>query len=54
LCRKGGMRVVDVKEAFIDEGSRGFFREEEIQAYRNLKGTPLLTFLFVYKPKGKG
>lgn len=54
LCQKSGIRVVNVREAFIDEGIRGFFREEEIQAYRNLKGSPLLAFLFVYKPKGKG
>jgi SAM-dependent methyltransferase len=49
LCRKAGLRVVDLREAFIDEGTRGLFRENEIPAYRSLKGTPLLAFLFVYK-----
>jgi len=52
FCRQVGLRVVDVRESFIDETSRQLFREEEIAAYRNLKGTPLLIFLFVYKPKG--
>lgn len=53
LCRQTGFRVVDVREVFIDDQLRQFFKEEEIQVYRNLKGTPLLIFLFVYKPKGK-
>lgn len=52
LCRQVGLRIIDVREAFVDEGARQLFKEEEIQAYRNLKGTPLLVFLFVYKPKG--
>lgn len=52
FCRQAGLRVVDVREAFVDEASRQLFREEEIGAYRSLKGTPLLIFLFVYKPKG--
>lgn len=52
ICRQEGMRIVDVREVIIDEGMRQFFKEDEIQAYRNLKGTPLLIFLFVYKPKG--
>ena len=51
MYRSIGLRVVDVREAFIDEGMRQFFKEEEIPAYRNLKGTPLLIFLFIYKPK---
>jgi SAM-dependent methyltransferase len=53
VCKKGGVRVVDIKEAVVDEEMRSFFHEDEIQAYRNLKGTPLLAFLFVYKPKGR-
>ena len=52
FCRQAGLRVVDVREIFVDEGMRQLFHEEEIAAYRNLKGTPLLVFLFVYKPKG--
>lgn len=51
LCKAAGLRVVDVREAFIDEELRTLFRESEIAAYRSLKGTPLLLFLFVYKPK---
>lgn len=54
LARQGGLRVVDLREAFLDETTRGFFREEEIPAYRNLKGTPLLAFIVVYKPRGRG
>lgn len=52
IVAKAGMRVIDLKEAYVDEAMRQMFREEEIQAYRNLKNTPLLIFLFVYKPKG--
>lgn len=51
ICRQVGLRVVDVREDYIDEGIRKIFKGDEIQAYRNLKGTPLLIFLFVYKPK---
>lgn len=51
LFRQSGLRVVDVREAFVDESMRQHFKEEEIQAYRNLKGSPLIIFLFVYKPK---
>jgi len=49
LCRQAGLRVVDLREAFIDEGARALFKEDEIPAYRALKGTPLLAFLFIYK-----
>lgn len=49
LCRKAGLRIVDLREAFIDEGTRGLFKEDEIPVYRSLKGTPLLAFLFIYK-----
>lgn len=52
VCRQAGLRIVNVREAFVDEGMRQLFKEDEIQVYRNLKGTPLLIFLFVYKPKG--
>lgn len=53
FCRLAGLRVVDLKESFIDEEMRSFFKENEINAYRSLKGTPFLVFLFVYKPKKK-
>lgn len=53
LCRKAGLRVVDLRETFFDEGTRGIFGEDEIGAYRSLKGTPLLAFFFVYKLRRK-
>ncbi len=53
LCRKADLRVVDLREAFIDESMRSLFKEDEIPAYRSLKGTPLLVFLFIYKLKKK-
>jgi len=53
LMRKAGLRIVDLREIFIDEQSRGFFKDTEIGAYRALKGSPLLAFFFVYKPKTK-
>jgi hypothetical protein len=49
LCRKAGLRIVDLRESFIDESARALFGEDEIAAYRQLKGTPLLAFFFVYK-----
>jgi SAM-dependent methyltransferase len=53
LCRKAGLRVVDLREVFIDETMRSMFSEEEIGAYRSLKGTPLVAFLFLYKLRKK-
>ena len=52
LFRQTGLRIVDVREAFIDEGMRQHFKDAETSAYRGLKGTPILIFIFVYKPKG--
>lgn len=52
ICRQSGLRVVDVREIFVDESMRQMFKGEEISAYRNLKGTPLIIFIFIYKPKG--
>ncbi len=51
LARNASLRVVDVREAFITEELRTLFQEAEIPTYRAIKGTPLLTFFFVYKPK---
>ncbi len=51
--RSAGLRVMDVRESFIDDSSRKHFSEEEVSAYRQLKGTPLLVFLFFYKPREK-
>lgn len=52
VCKKAGLRIIDVREAFVDETIRSLFRSEEIATYRNLKGTPFLIFLSIYKPKG--
>lgn len=51
LSKKIGLRVVDLREVLIDEELRQFFYEEEIQTYRNLKGSPFLICLFIYKPR---
>lgn len=53
LFKKAGLRIIDIREAWIDETVRSVFSEEEIHEYRELKGTPLVIFLFFYKPKGK-
>jgi len=53
LCKLAGIRVVDLKESLIEEDMRPLFKENEISAYRSLKGTPFLVFVFVYKPKQK-
>jgi ubiquinone/menaquinone biosynthesis C-methylase UbiE len=49
LCRKAGLRVVNLREAFVEEGMRKLFAEGEISAYRSLKNTPILAFFFIYK-----
>lgn len=51
--REGGLRVVDIKEGFIDDAARRFFNEEEVSAYRQLKGSPLVAMIFFYKPRQK-
>jgi len=51
LCKHVGLRVVDLRESFLDESMRQFFAQEEIHTYRSLKGSPLLVFLFLYKPR---
>ncbi len=53
ICKLAGIRVVDLKEALVEEEMRQLFKEEEIGVYRSLKGSPLLVFIFVYKPKQK-
>jgi hypothetical protein len=49
LCRKAGLRVVNLREAFVEDSMRSLFAEGEISAYRSLKNTPILAFFFVYK-----
>ncbi|MFH1874401.1 MAG: methyltransferase domain-containing protein [Pseudomonadota bacterium] len=53
ICRTAGLRIMNIKEAFIDEGLRSKFSQSEIQTYRNIKGTPLIIFVFFFKPKVK-
>ena len=53
MFRKSGMRIIDLRESWIDETLRSYFPEEDIQTYRTLKGTPLIVFLFFYKPRRK-
>jgi SAM-dependent methyltransferase len=51
LAKKVDLRVVDLREAIVDEEMRSFFEQPEIGIYRALKGSPLITFFFLYKPK---
>ena len=53
ICRAAGLRVIDLKEAFIDESVRSLFDTQEIQSYRNVKGTPLIIFIYFFKPRTK-
>lgn len=53
ICRSAGLRIVDLHEAFIDESFRSMLDAEEVAAYRNVKGTPLLLFIFFFKPRPK-
>lgn len=50
-CKASGLVVTDVKEAFLDDSVRSFFTtNDEKQAFRNLKDSPLLICLGVRKP----
>lgn len=51
--REAGLRVIDIKEGFVDDASRKFFNEDEVSAYRQLKGSPLIAMIFFYKPREK-
>jgi SAM-dependent methyltransferase len=53
LCRKAGLRVVNLREAFVEEDMRKLFAQGEIAAYRSLKNTPILAFFFIYKLRHK-
>ncbi len=53
-ARLAGLRVVDVRECFIDETVRAAFQTpEEKEAYRNLRDTPLVLCLVVKKGAGE-
>lgn len=51
ICRAAGLRVVDLRESFIDENLRSSFEEENISSYRSVKGSALAIYLFFYKPR---
>jgi SAM-dependent methyltransferase len=53
VFRSAGLRIVDIRESFIDESFRNLFEGEEIQSYRNVKGTPMVIFIFFFKPRTK-
>ena len=53
ISRAAGLRVVDVREAFIDENIRSMFTDDTIAAFRMVKGSPLTAFLFLYKPRAR-
>jgi SAM-dependent methyltransferase len=53
ICRTAGLRIVDLREAFLDETFRTMFEGDEIQTYRNVKGTPLVVYIFFIKPRPK-
>lgn len=53
IFRSYNMRIIDLKEAFVDESYRSLFKNTDIQSYRNIKSTPLLVFIYFFKPKVK-
>lgn len=53
LARAAGLRVVDLREASVDTDVRSRFAPEILNAYRALKGTPLIVALFLYKPRSE-
>lgn len=49
-----GLRLVNLRELFIDERSRSIFAPDYLTVYRNAKGSPFIIVLYFYKPKGRG
>ncbi|MDO8494569.1 MAG: hypothetical protein Q7S68_04455 [Deltaproteobacteria bacterium] len=50
ICRSADLEIVDVREGFIDDTLRGSFTTpEEMKAFREIKGSPLLIFVQVKK-----
>jgi hypothetical protein len=50
ICKSSGLKIINVKESFFDESARPLFvEEEEKAAFRIVKDTPLLIYLFVKK-----
>ena len=53
ISKTAGLRIVDFRESFIDESMRSMFSADALQAYRNVKGTPLIALVFFFKPRPK-
>ncbi len=51
LCRENNLRVMQIHEQFVDEQMRSCFPKEEISQYRQLKNTPFIVGISVFKPK---
>ncbi len=50
MCKLSGLNIVDLHEGFIDDILRNqFTTTEEMNAFREIKGTPLVLFLMVTK-----
>lgn len=50
MCRVAGLGIVDLHEGFVDDLLRNqFATNEELNAFREMKGTPLVLFLVVTK-----
>ena len=54
MCKVAGLSIVDIHEGFVDDTLRNqFTTPEEMSAFREIKGTPLVLFLKVVKPRKK-
>jgi SAM-dependent methyltransferase len=53
VCKSIGLRIIDLRESFIDESFRNMFDSTDMQSYRNVKGTPLIIFIYFFKPRPK-
>ena len=50
MCRVSALSIVDMHEGFIDDTLRNqFATPDEMSAYREIKGTPLVIFLQMVK-----
>lgn len=50
ICRSSGLRITNIRESFFDETVRPLFiTEDERSAFRIIRETPILVYLFVKK-----
>ncbi|MDO8527395.1 MAG: methyltransferase domain-containing protein [Deltaproteobacteria bacterium] len=50
MCKLSGLNIVDVKEGFVDDTLRSQFKTpDELNTFREIKGSPLVLFLLVKK-----